>query len=99
MKLGVMVTTDRHVDQVCGLVRAALAKGHTATLFVTDTGTRLLGHPGFAGLAGLPGVSMSYCTRSAELHGAPRGLPPAFAAGSQFDNALMAADVDKLLLL
>jgi hypothetical protein len=99
MKLGVMVTTDRHAGQIQALVLAALAQGHAATIFATDTGTRLLADPRFVGLSALPGVRMSYCALSAERHGVPAGLPESVVAGSQFDNALMAADVDKLLLL
>jgi peroxiredoxin family protein len=99
MQLGIMVTTDQHAAQVSGIALAALARGHAVTIFLTDTGTRLLADARLVALARLPRVAMSYCAQSAALHGAPGGLPEAVVAGSQFDNALLAAGADKLLVL
>ena len=48
MRLGILVTTDRSPEIVRGITLAALAKGHTVTIFATDEGTRLLGDAGIA---------------------------------------------------
>ena len=100
MKLGIMVTTDRHLRQIRGIAQAALAKGHTVSIFVTDEGTRLLANHRFAALSALPGVVMSYCDHSArDLGGRPAGLPEIIASGSQFENAVMASESDKVIVL
>jgi predicted peroxiredoxin len=100
MKLGIMVTTDRRLDQVLGLAEAALRKGHAVSIFATDEGVRLLLEPQFAALAALPGASLSFCDFSARQLGVrPEGLPGGVKRGSQYENAVMAAEADKLIAL
>jgi hypothetical protein len=100
MKLGIMVTTDRHLDQIRGITRAALAKGHSVAIFATDEGTKLLANPLFYSLSDLPGVAMSFCDHSAQRYGdRPAGLPEVVASGSQLDNAIMNSESDKVLVL
>ena len=100
MKLGIMVTTDRHLEQVRGITRAAIAKGHSVRIFATDEGAKLLADPQFSALSALPGVSMSYCDHSAQpFGGRPAGLPEAIAQGSQFENAVMNSESDKVIVL
>jgi len=100
MKLGIMVTTDRHLRQILGITQAALAKGHAVTMFATDEGVRLLADARFSSLSELPGVTMSFCEQSAQCHGGrPAGLPAAIVSGSQFENAIMTSESDKLLVL
>jgi hypothetical protein len=50
MKLGIFVNTNRHVNHVVGIVKAALAKGHEVVMFNMDDGTKVLGSPEFAEL-------------------------------------------------
>lgn len=100
MKLGIVVTTDRHLGQILGITRAALRRGHAVGIFATDEGVRLLADPEFSGLSALPGVSLSYCDFSAQAwDGRPAGLPEEAVAGSQFDNALMVSASDKVIVL
>ena len=100
MKLGVMVITDRHLAQLCGLTRAALRKGHTVGIFVTDEGTRLLASREFSSVVALPGVAASYCDQSARRHGGrPAGLPETVVSGSQLQNAIMVSESDRLIVL
>ena len=100
MKLGIMVTTDRHLRQIRGITQAALAKGHTVMVFVTDEGVKLLANYQFSSLSALPGVTMSFCEHSAQRHGGlPAGLPEAIASGSQFENAVMTSESDKVIVL
>jgi len=48
----------------------------------------------------LPGVSMSFCDHSVRIHGGrPAGLPEAIVSGSQLENAAMASESDKVLVL
>ena len=100
MKLGIMVTTDRHLRQIRGITQAAIAKGHTVAIFATDEGAKLLADRQFSSLSALPGVTMSFCEHSAQRHGGrPAGLPEAIASGSQFENAIMVSESDKVIVL
>ena len=100
MRLGILVTTDRHLRQIRGITQAAIGKGHAVTIFATDTGTKLLADDSFAALGALPGVTMSYCAHSAQRYGGrPAGLPGVIASGSQFENAVMVSEADKTIVL
>ena len=100
MKIGILVASDRHLAQVCGITQAAVGKAHAVALFATDTGTKLLADHRFAALSALPGVTISYCDHSAQRYGGrPTGLPAAIRPGSQFDNAVMTSESDKLVVL
>ena len=100
MQFGIMVATDRHLRQIRGITLAALAKGHAVVLFATDEGVKLLADHRFSSLSALPGVTMSFCEHSAQRHGGrPAGLPEAIASGSQFENAIMTSESDKVIVL
>lgn len=100
MKLGILVTTDRHLDQIRGIAQAALRKGHTVAIFSTDEGAKLLANAQFSSLSALPGVTMGYCDHSAQRYGGrPAGLPEAIAQGSQFENSIMNSESDKVIVL
>lgn len=100
MKLGILVTTDLHLEAILGIAGAALAKGHTVAIFATDTGTRLLADPRLGALGARPGAALKYCVHSAALLGVrPQGAPGAIGEGSQLDNAVMVAESDKVIVL
>lgn len=100
MKLGIFVNTDRHLADVVGLVKAALAKGHEAILFNMDDGTKLLHTPEFAELCKTKGVTMSFCDHSAKHMGiTSEGLSKEIVCGSQYNNAVMHHDADRVIVL
>lgn len=100
MKLGLFVNTNGQLDAVTGITRAALSKGHTVSIFAMDDGTRLLSDPAFTGLSQLAGVTMAFCDHSAQHLGTrPEGLPKEVTVGSQYDNATMNHEVDRLIVL
>jgi predicted peroxiredoxin len=100
MKLGLFVNTNGHLGAVTGITRAALSKGHSVTIFAMDDGTRLLADPAFSGLSQLEGVSMAFCDHSAQHLGTkPDGLPKQISAGSQYDNATMNHEMDRVIVL
>ena len=100
VKLGILVNTDRHLEAITGMTRAALAKGHEVLLFAMDDGTRLLADPGYVALCHLPGVNMSFCQESATRKGVSFDtLPEAIAAGSQLQNAMMVQKTDRIIVL
>jgi hypothetical protein len=100
MKLGILVNTDAHLDDILGVISAALAKGHTVAVFTMDRGTRLLREAAYSGLCERDGISMSFCDHSSQEEGvATEGLPRGIVCGSQYDNAVMVHDSDKVIVL
>ncbi len=100
MKLGILINTDKNLDAVQGIAKAALAKGHTVTLFNMDSGTKLVHSPVFAELCKTKGVSVSFCDHSAKHEGvASEGLPSEIVCGSQYNNAVMQHESDRVIVL
>ena len=100
MRLGILVNTDNHLENIVGIVRAATSKGHDVNLFAMDEGTKLLEEKDYVALVELPGVLMSYCDHSAqELHVNTDGLNPTIERSSQYSNAEMNHHSDKVLVL
>jgi predicted peroxiredoxin len=100
MKLGILVNTDRHLDEIVGLTQAALARGHQVAIFAMDEGTRLVAEARYTGLSRLAGVTMSVCQHSAEAIGVGvAGLPAEIRCGSQLQNAMMQHDADRVVVL
>lgn len=100
MKFGILVTTNHHLDAVVGLARAAQAKGHEVSIFSMDAGTKLLNEISFVELCKVDGIKMSFCSHNAEGHGvSTSGLPEKIVCGSQYDNAAMNHNADKVIVL
>ena len=100
MKLGILVNTARHLDDVAGITRAALAKKHQVIIFTMDEGARLLENQVFVSLAELEGVTLSICDHSAKMHGVSTvGLPPKIVCGSQLHNAMMNHNAERVIVL
>jgi predicted peroxiredoxin len=100
MKLGILVNSNKNIEEVAGLTRAAISKGHRVTIFAMDEGTRILEDPACTVLADLAGVEMSYCDHSARQLGVnTTGLPDNIERSSQYNNAAMNHNADKVLVL
>ncbi len=100
MKLGILVNTDKHVEAVIGVTKSALSKGHEVTIFTMDAGTKLLENPSYSGLCKLKGVNMSFCDYSAKTVGTKtEGIPDEIVCGSQYNNAEMNHNSDKIIVL
>ena len=100
MKLGILVNTAANRDAVAGITEAAAAQGHEIIIFVMDEGTRLLENSGFTELHAIPGVEISYCEHSAlELGINTQSVPQKISAGSQYNNATMNNQADKVIVL
>lgn len=100
MKLGIFVNTNRHAAHVLGIVKAAVSKGHEVVLFNMDDGTKLLGDAGFTALCKMKGVTMSFCDHSAKgLNVSTEGIPAEVVCGSQYNNAVMVNESDRIIVL
>ena len=100
MKLGILVNTDRHIQQLSSITRAALLKGHEVSVFVMDRAVHLLDSGEIAELSALEGVSVGYCNyNSMSENICIADLPVAVNCGSQLDNAIMMRDSDRVITL
>jgi len=100
MKLGILVNTDKHLEHILGITRAALARKHETDIFVMDEGTRLLENDLFVALAKLPAVSINLCEHSAKGYGInTEYLPKDIHCASQFNNAMMNHHADRMIIL
>lgn len=100
MKLGIFVNTNKNLDAVVGITKSALKKGHTVSLFNMDDGTKVVGSPAFAELCKMQGVTISFCDHSAKHMGvSSEGLPKEIVCGSQYNNAAMLHDADRMIVL
>lgn len=100
MKLGIFINTDKNMDAVKGITLAAVKKGHAVVLFSMDDGTRLIHSPAMAELCKTEGVSVGFCDHSAKKMGvASEGLPGEIVCGSQYNNAVMMHEADRVIVL
>ncbi len=100
MILGILVNSDKYLDDIIGIVNSAVSKGHEVMLFTMDKGINLFKHDAYKNLCSIDGVSMSYCDHSSKNEGLEKdGMPEVIVCGSQFDNANMMHAADKVITL
>lgn len=100
MKLGIVITTTKHLDKIIGITHAANAKGHEVTIFAMDEGVKLLRDPKFTQLCELDNVVMSHCSHSAgEQDVDVSGVSKEIVSGSQYNNAMMNNQSDRVIVL
>ena len=100
VKLGILVTTTKYLDNLIGITHAANAKGHEVSIFVMDEGVKLLRDPGFTQLCTLDNVVMSHCNHSASEQGVDSsGVSKEIVTGSQYNNAMMNNQSDRVVVL
>ncbi len=100
MKIGILVNTDKHLEDVGGLVNASILKGHEVIIFVMDRGVKLLEDSNFTKLCKLNGVTVSFCNHDSTRFGANKtNIPPEVVCGSQYNNAVMFHESDRVIVL
>ncbi len=99
MTLGILVTTDRHRDDIIGITEAAVRRGHRVVIFFMDKGCRLIKDAEIIRLCSYGSVSMSICDLNRKQMGiADMDVPAGIACGSQYDNAVMNRESDKVIV-
>ncbi len=93
MKLGILVNSNKHLEDVLGLIKAASDAGHEVQVFAMYDGTLLTEE--ICKQAG-DAAEVAYCDHSAQ----PRGVKDVEGAtgGSQYQNAVMMHDADKVVV-
>lgn len=100
MKLGILVNTDKNLNHILGITKAAIDKGHEVIIFNMDEGVRLLIEPAFRALCSTKGIFMSFCDHSTHvLNVSKEGIPEEIICGSQYNNAAMNHDADRVIVL
>ncbi len=100
MKLGILVNTDRHEDDLIGLTKAALAKGQEVIIFVMDSGVQLLSSQNVKDLCNNQGISISFCDYTTEKNGVSKEeFCDKMICGSQYNNATMNRQSDRVIVL
>jgi len=99
--LGILVSTDKHLDHVVNLAKAAHGKGKSVSVFFTGSGVRLTLQPQFKELVGKAKLSVCDVSfRANGLHGREDEVPGVgfkdFA--TQAKNAQMLAQSDRYLV-
>jgi len=94
-RLGLLVTTDKFLDQVIGIAKAAIDAGHPVSIFFMDEGVRLLKDPRLQDFQGAD-VSMAFCDHSCVKLGVER--VENITAGSQYQNAVMSHESERELV-
>ncbi|MEE8415855.1 MAG: hypothetical protein V3S05_06250 [Desulfobacterales bacterium] len=92
--LGILVSSDRHLDYIIKLTEAAHAKGKEVLIFFTGNGVLLTQSPEFEQLAGK--AKMSLCDVSFKALGL-KGDVPGFGPkdfATQVNNAVMVEKSD-----
>lgn len=100
MKLGILANTNRHLGHIVGITKAASKKGHEVSIFAMDEGTEIVTDKDFCGLCKNDNVVISICRHSAERRGVDTSnLSKEIVCGSQFNNAVMNNEADKVIVL
>lgn len=99
MTLGILVTTDKYKDDIVGITEAAVCRGHRVIIFFMDEGCRLITDSRIISLNGRDSVSMSLCDFNRRKMGLlDRDIPEGIICGSQYDNAVMNRESDKVIV-
>lgn len=96
--LGLVATTDAGAMHLLGLARAAVARGWACRCFLTDTGVRLLSDAALREMAHAGQLQLEVCEHAWQLFGGGPA-PEGFKLRSQLQNAMLARDCDRVIVL
>jgi peroxiredoxin family protein len=99
-KLGILVCTDKYLDHVVGLTKAARAKGKEVQIFFTANAVFLTQDPEFSELLEA-GAKVSLCDKTYkgfDLHETYKEKIEGVEHTNQEANAAMAEEVDKYVV-
>jgi len=98
MNLGLLLITNGYKDDVIGLIKAGLSKGHTVNVFMMDDGVHYCQDEDIVALNASDDITMSLCDRSCHLRGiTAEMIPEGITEGSQLQNAMMHNGADRVI--
>jgi predicted peroxiredoxin len=99
MKLGIIITRDAFADRIVEIAKAAVKKGHSVSIFMTDDGVKLVRNNEIADLRNLKNTDVSLCDFSLRGRNIDEGeVPDGITAGTQYQNSLIHNECDKVLI-
>ncbi len=99
MQIGMLITEATHADKIVAISKAALKKGHSVRLFMTDEGVNLAKNSEVMDLRNLENVEVSLCDFSAKKRNiGDSDVPEGVTKGTQYQNSLMHNECDKILV-
>ena len=94
--LGIVVSTDKHLDHLIGITRAARKSGRQVIVFLTNRGVLLTREPGWSAMEGLAEISLCRVSLAAfhldENTPIPGILPQNFANQARHGELIARAD-------
>ena len=98
MRIGIVATHESAQAHLVGLAAAAAARGWPCRCFLTDSGVKIAASEKLLGLARSGAIRLDVCEHSWHQFG--DGEAPAGATlGSQFQNAELVRECDRVLVL
>lgn len=96
--LGLVATCDAAAPHLLGLARAAVARGWACRCFLTDTGVRLLSDAALREMARAGQLQLEVCEHAWQMFGGGPA-PDGFKLRSQLQNAMLARDCDRVIVI
>ena len=99
IRLGIVVTHGAAQPHAVGLAQAAARRGWPCRCFLTDGGVRLLASAPLLELARAGAIRLDVCEHSWQLHGGGGEIPAGANRGGQYQNAELAHQCDRVVVL
>lgn len=101
MNIGILVTREEYKGHLVGITRAALKRGHRVRIFLMDRGVMLIKEKEVTDLKELSGVmTFALCDLNLKKAGlSEMDVPEGIICGSQYNNAVMNHESDRVIIL
>jgi hypothetical protein len=96
-QLGILITKHENREHISGIIKAARRAGHPVRVFLNDEGVRFSLDPGFLAVLSLDGVAVAVCDHFREKLGIEQKTE-GITYGSQYDNAVMLRECERVLV-
>jgi len=98
MHLGIVASHESAGPHLVGLAAAAIARGWTCRVFLTDSAVKLATSTSLRDLAQAGSVRLDVCEHSWQHFGGA-GAPEGATLGSQFQNAELVRECDRVVVI
>ncbi|MDX9714681.1 MAG: hypothetical protein RBT37_04545 [Dissulfurispiraceae bacterium] len=99
MQIGFLIINPEFVDSIFELLEASLKRGHSIRVFMTDAGVKLLENKLMLIHASSLKIQINFCSHSAKKHHVDTSiLPKEMVPSTQYQNALMHNECDRVLI-
>ncbi len=101
MNIGILVTREEYKRHLVGITRAAIKRGHRVRIFLMDRGVMLIKEKEVTDLKELSGVmTFALCDLNLKKAGlSEMDVPEGIICGSQYNNAVMNHESDRVIIL